>query len=92
MSGLFHKEVESSGCRFWAIWKSSNEICRHVKHFLQVIDTESIDNLETYNLYMSAVKIKSSSDIEKLRRYAFKKHVLIDGPKGFAKHMVYLNS
>lgn len=86
MSGLFHKEVESSGCRFWASWKSSNEICRHVKHFLQVIDIESIDYLETsYNAYITAVKIKSSSDIDKLRRYAFKKHVLIDGPKGFGK-------
>lgn len=86
MNEIFHKEEESSGCRFWATWKSSKEICRHVKHFFHVIDWKTIDNMETsYNLYMSAVKIESSSDIDKLKRYAFKKHVLIDGPKGFGK-------
>lgn len=87
MNEIFHKETASSGCGFWRDWKSSGEICKHVKHFLSEIDSATIDSLEViHNDYMNAVKPSSSSnDLQKLKRYAFKKHVLIDGPKGFGK-------
>jgi hypothetical protein len=88
MHELFHKEVASTGCGFWANWKSKGEICKHVKHFLKVIEIETIDNLEIqYNNYMNMVNPSSTSsnDLQKLKRYSFKKHVLMDGPKGFGK-------
>lgn len=88
MTDIFHKEIASSACGFWRNWKSKGELCKHVKHFLFVIDNDTIDSLEViHNDYMNAVKPSSTSsnDLEKLKRYAFKKHVLIDGPKGFGK-------
>jgi len=86
MNEIFHKETASSGCGFWRDWKSSGEICKHVKHFLSEIDSATIDSLEViHNDYMNAVKPSSSNDLQKLKRYAFKKHVFIDGPKGFGK-------
>lgn len=90
MKKLFHKEDASTGCRFWASWKSKGEICSHVKHFLKVIDENTIDDLEVvYNNYMTTAKPTVStaftSSNKKLQRYAFKKHIMIDGPKGFGK-------
>lgn len=90
MNGLFHSYEKSSGCRFWASWKSKGTICRHVKHLLKVVDVENfIPVLEKeYDEYMdtSAKPTTSSSDdIAKMHRYAFKKHVLFTGRRGFGK-------
>jgi hypothetical protein len=89
LDNLFQKEVESAGCHFWAKWKSKGEICPHVQHLFQLVDDENIiEELEEKYNYFMAVKPaakKVASEAEKLKKYAFKKHVKITGPKGFGK-------
>ena len=89
LDNLYHKEVKSTGCHFWAKWKSNGEICRHVQHLLKIVDDENIiEELEEKYNYFMAVKPatkKVANEAEKLAKYAFKKHVKITGPKGFGK-------
>jgi MoxR-like ATPase len=84
---LFNSEEKSTGCHFWKGWKTSGKICSHVKHLLNTIDDEKLKEIEEqFNHYTNVSKIKpSSSDSKKLQRYAFKKHVLFQGPRGFGK-------
>lgn len=91
LDALYHSQDKSTGCHFWANWKGRGKICKHVKDLLKRVEgNDIIEELqEKWNHYMtsgaSTTTTSSSSGLSKLQRYAFKKHILTTGPKGFGK-------
>lgn len=82
-----HFSETSTECHFWRSWKGKGSLCSHVKHMLNTVSEEILDNLENafkkYDSKEKTTKPKEESAV--YDRYAFKKHLLITGPKGFGK-------
>ena len=90
LNELYHMFDKSSGCRFWASYKASGKICRHVKDLLQVAKDENLavvlqDEYNKFTKKGTTTMTTISTTDKVLKRYAFKKHCLLTGPKGFGK-------
>ena len=65
-----------------------NNLCSHVAHFLNDLPSDVLDNL--YQNYYETLNSASSSGLSndlstKFERYAFRKHILLEGDKGSGK-------
>jgi MoxR-like ATPase len=88
LNELYFMYEKSSGCRFWASYQASGKICRHIKNLLQVAKDQSLADKLEYEYYKytkGTTTMKTTTTQKQLQRYAFKKHCLITGPKGFGK-------
>lgn len=88
MLDIYNAYDASTGCRFWASWKSKGEVCSHIKHLFALLNLNDsiLSKLEdNYKEFTTKTRKANSSLMNKFERYAFKKHMLLDGPKGFGK-------
>ena len=65
-----------------------NTLCEHLAHFISELSDEIIDTLQ--NNYITGINQALDGDfnsllLEKFNRYAFKKHILLEGDKGSGK-------
>lgn len=81
--GLYKK---SSGCHFHPMWNGNKTLCEHVIDMLsEVSENDYITQL--VSMYNEAVVQENKKDLvySKMARYAFKKHLLLEGEKGSGK-------
>ncbi len=88
MGDSFNVAPRSSACDFnQKNWEVSNNACSHVANFLYDLPKNALDELYA-NYYQglndSGSEISAELEI-KFDRYAFKKHILLEGDKGSGK-------
>jgi MoxR-like ATPase len=69
-------------------YEDINPICSHVSHFLSELPEDVLDTLETmyYESHVGQMHEQELTALTlKLNKYAFRKHVLIEGEKGSGK-------
>lgn len=89
MNALYGSLQPSTGCNFWPVWKSRGELCKHTQHVLKSLEDVGALDSRLDNLVDAYHGTKATSQgggmLSKLNRYAFKKHLLIEGDKGSGK-------
>ncbi|QSZ42201.1 AAA domain-containing protein [Sulfurimonas aquatica] len=85
----FKTTPRSSSCSFnQKNYEQSNDLCEHISNFLSDLPNEVLDNL--YTKYTETLHGESTNGLSydlqvKFDRYAFKKHILLEGDKGSGK-------
>ena len=85
----FNVTPRSSACNFnQKNYELCDNTCDHIEHFLSRLPDDVLDNL--YSNYYEGMSTSSQSGLNgelssKFERYAFKKHLLLEGDKGSGK-------
>lgn len=76
----------STGCHFWAQWSTKKAPCKHVQGHLYRVENSIFDILrEEFEAIEGKRPPTITPVLKKMQRYAFKKHILLEGEKGSGK-------
>ena len=85
----FNITPRSSACNFnQKNYEICDNTCEHIEHFLSELPSDVLDNL--YTNYYEGMSLSTDNGLNgslatKFERYAFKKHLLLEGDKGSGK-------
>lgn len=87
----YPESISSAKGHFWKGWNAGQSICKHVSSALATLTDINISDLKEAYEKCTSLPAKTTKPgkvsplVAKLQKYAFRKHVLIEGEKGSGK-------